>query len=959
MIIRRANGPASNCRWAIVMTDSVKNFISILLCLLFSVSSFAQSKSGVSLSGTIRDAQTNDPVPGAAVIIDNSNVWAISDEKGSFTFGALDPGSYDVEISCLGYLSQNMRLSVKNGMVPLDIKLFVSSLALEEVVVTAEMSKENISTTRRIARNALDHLQLSGMSGISALLPGGKTQNPDLTSDKAFMLRSGGSPSGNAAFGTAVEINGVRMGENAGFSALAGSGTRGLSVENIESVEVVTGVPSAEYGDLNSGLVKVNTKKGRTPLNLTFAVNPRTYQVSGSKGIELKSGFLNISGEWARATRNLTSPYTSYTRRGFSADYSNTFNRTLRLEAGVTGNIGGMNSKNDPDLFSDAYSAVRDNLFTPHFKLMWLLQKPWVTNFSFEGSIYYHDNRSHEHVYNSYASSQPAVHSEQEGYHFADKLPLTYYSDPVIDSRELDYAAAVKYDWLHHRGAWKSLLKAGIQWKADGNVGKGEFYVDPSLAANGYRPRPYSDYPYMHDIALYGEEKLTVPLAETSLEMSAGLRFENVFIKGTAYDKLRTLSPRFNARWILSDKFSLRGGWGITSKLPGFFILFPKQEYRDIQTFGFSYGSEGASRYVYYTQPYSLEYNPALKWQSNANAEIGIEADVGGVQLSLVGFKNVTRNPYGYTTTYLPFAYSIMKLPSGISIPEQPEVLLDSGSGVVAIKGADGTWSHTAIKVIDQTFIPSRRQSNGGSVSRSGIELTADFPEIKPLRTRFRLDASYTHTSYTDELLNDYYRTGWSHTSVADRSYQYTGTYATPGTMSNGRRTSEMDANITAITHIPAARLVITCRVEGALLRRSRNLSEYAGKPYAFTVNAGSDAPTGGDIYDGNSHTAIWPVSYTGLDGISHPFTAGEAADPDFSRLILRSGNIYTFALDGYPPYFSANMSVTKEIGDHVSISFFANNFTNSRKFVKSRATGVSAIFTPDFYYGLTCRFKF
>jgi hypothetical protein len=95
------------------------------------------------------------------------------------------------------------------------------------------------------------------------------------------------------------------------------------------------------------------------------------------------------------------------------------------------------------------------------------------------------------------------------------------------------------------------------------------------------------------------------------------------------------------------------------------------------------------------------------------------------------------------------------------------------------------------------------------------------------------------------------------------------------------------------------------------------------------------------------------------LDGNIHPFTDAEAADPAFSSLILKSYNAYTFAMDGYSPYMSANISITKEIGDHVSLSFFANNFTNSRPYVKSMATGVGAIFTPAFYYGLTCRLKF
>ena len=89
---------------------------------------------------------------------------------------------------------------------------------------------------------------------------------------------------------------------------------------------------------------------------------------------------VNISAEWARATRKLTSPYTSYTRRGFTADYTRTFAKKLRLEAGINGNIGGMNSVNDPDAFSNEYTVERDNLLTPHLKLTWLLNRSWVTN---------------------------------------------------------------------------------------------------------------------------------------------------------------------------------------------------------------------------------------------------------------------------------------------------------------------------------------------------------------------------------------------------------------------------------------------------------------------------------------------------------------------------------------------------------------------------------------------------
>ncbi len=82
-------------------------------------------------------------------------------------------------------------------------------------------------------------------------------------------------------------------------------------------------------------------------------------------------------------------------------------------------------------------------------------------------------------------------------------------------------------------------------------------------------------------------------------------------------------------------------------------------------------------------------------------------------------------------------------------------------------------------------------------------------------------------------------------------------------------------------------------------------------------------------------------------------------ADPDFANLIRTSSNTYTFNQGGYDPYVYANLSVTKEIGRAVSLSLYANNFTFSRKAVESYSTGVSAVFVPNFYYGLSCRVKF
>lgn len=936
--------------------------LMILLLVSADVMTAQQNRALFSISGKVVDAKTGEPVIGAAVNVEDTGIWAISDENGKFFLPDIRPGDYAVQFSCLGFVDKRLSFVVKKDIPNLTIKLDQNTLALNSVVVTAERDKEGMNTSLKFGANALNHLQMSNVTDISALLPGGKTVNPDLTKDNAVSLRSGGLAAGNAAFGTALEVDGVRVGNNASFGSMSGTGTRNISTENVQSIEVITGVPSAEYGDLNSGMVRINTRKGLTPWNITFAVNPRTYQASASKGIDLMKnrGVLNVSAEWTRATQKLSSPYTSYTRRGFSASYSNTFKNVLKFEIGATGNIGGMNTKNDPDAYKGTWSKVRDNVLRANTSLTWLLRKSWITNLKLDASVNYNDNRSQDHAYGSSASMLPAVHSELAGYYLADRLPVSYFSDKVIDSKELDYAASLKYEWFKKSGKRLSKLKAGVQWKANGNVGEGEYYKDPSVAANGYRPRPYSQYPFMHNVAAYIEEDYTFPIGKTSLQISAGLRLENLFVKDTDYKNVSSLSPRFNAKWKISDNLSIRGGWGVSEKLPSFYILYPVQKYRDIQTFGFSHGD--ASSYVYYTQPYKMLFNENLKWQKNYNAEFGIEAYFLRTSVSLVGFFNKTKNPYTYQNIYTPFSYNIMSVPSGYTVPDNPEIRVDSQTGQVYMRGSNEEfWTPMATKVTDKTFFESQMPGNGDDIYRTGAELIVDFPEIAPIRTKFRLDANYAYAHYIDNTLNWTYRTGWSHTSLSNRSYQYVGIYANGGESGtyNGKESHSLNANLTAITHIPEARIIITCRLEMSLLSRFRNLSRYQGKEYAYNVNADGVESIGGSIYDSNNYTAIRPVKYMDENGDVHDFTDKEASDPAFANLIIKSGNAYTFSQDGYGAYLSANLSVTKEIGDHVSLSFFANNFTNSRMYVTSKATGVSAIFTPAFYYGLTCRLKF
>lgn len=78
----------------------------------------------------------------------------------------------------------------------------------------------------------------------------------------------------------------------------------------------------------------------------------------------------------------------------------------------------------------------------------------------------------------------------------------------------------------------------------------------------------------------------------------AGVRAEKTFIKNTQYENTSSLSPRLNLKFRINDHVTVRGGWGITEKLPSFNVLYPLPEYRDTRVFSNTY-SPNRSVYVY------------------------------------------------------------------------------------------------------------------------------------------------------------------------------------------------------------------------------------------------------------------------------------------------------------------------------------------------------------------------
>ena len=212
----------------------------LLFILLGTLPTQLSAQQFCDVKGRILVQDTDEPIGEAVVEIPRHGLWAITDKEGRFTVRGVPRGKTTFVLSCLGYATTLVDIEVIAGMDALHLYLPEDNLALESVVVTAREAPDAMATSRTVGGNAIDHLQMVNASDISALLPGGKTVNPDLTTDNPFSLRDGGSTAGNATFGTAVEVDGVRLSTNASLGDMAGASTRNIASTNIEAVEVIT-----------------------------------------------------------------------------------------------------------------------------------------------------------------------------------------------------------------------------------------------------------------------------------------------------------------------------------------------------------------------------------------------------------------------------------------------------------------------------------------------------------------------------------------------------------------------------------------------------------------------------------------------------------------------------------------------------------------------------------------------
>lgn len=221
--------------------------------------STAIAQSGA-LEGEVRDADTNEPLPGANVVLEGTSRGTSTDADGSYRLSDIEVGAYTVRVSFVGYDAATFEVEINadattQGNFVLEPRTFLG----DEVVVTGSRRAEKVlDSPVNIQAVSADQLQESGGGSFLSALSNLKGVD---------FVDAGINSQGISARGFNNHFNTRMLSMTDGRVAqLPGTGLpQGnflpTSQLDVQSIEVIVGPASALYGpNAHTGVVNVITK---------------------------------------------------------------------------------------------------------------------------------------------------------------------------------------------------------------------------------------------------------------------------------------------------------------------------------------------------------------------------------------------------------------------------------------------------------------------------------------------------------------------------------------------------------------------------------------------------------------------------------------------------------------------------------------------------------------------------
>ena len=659
----------------------------IIILLVFPILMFASD-----ITGVIKNSLEKTPLPSAVVkLIDMSDNNVVStvttDENGRYFMDNVESGKYQVEASKPDFYKnilfdfkvesdQNYECNIdllqttecrhgkrkgqgrrKQGK---DSEYCFMIGSIEVKSHGEELIPEDPVTTRKISSGEIEHMQATSLGDVLNLIPGiEKSQNPGLSDASRVSIRStsnSGTEGLLETYGTTIMVDGneISTGGMIGTNGRNGVDLRTIPADNIESVEVISGIPSAEYGNFSNGLIKVKTKSGYIVNKVKAKLNPDTKTASYSGGHKFTKSYVDYHLNYGFSERDLRIDGDEYTRLYGKIAYNKpllsdkvdtkttfTFTKTFDKEEAIgiydrTNNTEGYKTSGT---FSFGYEKSKSENLEGFFGV----------NLNRENNTW--KKRVGDQVYipgDTVVMYQSMSLSDTvlAGY-MAKKKTLGYQMD---FKGNLKYGKEVSYRNQTHK------FSTGLSGKYETNIGDGlvlDDYWNYYGFFSGRRSYSYDEYDGMQQYSFFAQDQVKGELFTKKYNLMFGLRytvfnpegfdFSNGFLKSQNGE---FLSPRFNLQYFLSDKLRFRIGAGKSAKAVSLGFLYKEPTY-------YNYLNSDS---VYVEEIYKQE-NPNLQAYTTSKYEASIDwKPVKAIGFSLTGYYTNSDDapisksyPIGYT----------------------------------------------------------------------------------------------------------------------------------------------------------------------------------------------------------------------------------------------------------------------------------------------------------------------
>ncbi|TVR31586.1 MAG: TonB-dependent receptor [Balneolaceae bacterium] len=259
--------------------------LGLLLSLFLVPLTMAQTGT---LTGTVTDQRTNEPIPGANILVQELERGAATDIDGNYSITNIPYGTYNLRVTFIGYRPITQQVNISAETQTQNFELREDVLGMQELVVTGQgtgVERQRLSSNvTSISARQIDRLPTVQLDQLlQGNIPNSQIRASSGSPGQASLIRGRGVVSALTATTPVIYIDGVRVDNTTGFALNRGTGgaqssaIADIPVENIERIEFVSGgAATTQFGsDAANGVIQIFTKtgvQGRTDFSLQSSI---------------------------------------------------------------------------------------------------------------------------------------------------------------------------------------------------------------------------------------------------------------------------------------------------------------------------------------------------------------------------------------------------------------------------------------------------------------------------------------------------------------------------------------------------------------------------------------------------------------------------------------------------------------------------------------------------------------